>query len=545
VVATATKPAQSPEYLYYLSHRTEHLEQARHDVNRFTEYCFTDKQGKALQQGRMHVEWQRALDSHKRAVIIGPRLHGKTIQICQARPLHELGKDPDLCIKVIGSNDHQAIKRVKALRTHMERNQDLHRVFPHLQRHIKRGGRRPADVPEAQGEWNLGSLTVSGRKNWQQLDPSIQAKSVMSSISGDRADILIWDDGADRRNSVELPRMRSRIVEGVDDFINTLHPETGRAWAIGTLWHELDLNHHFMKHWPTYWYEIVINQLAGGSTSFGSYVRHATGYERHEDTPLWSYWNNARLLERLGDIGLRKFLRGFGNKPMHMDEIHIDPNWVTYYKEPPTKDWRIMISVDAASTTGPKSDWTGIVFLAIHPDCHAGKMPETHHGAIKCFTAYHRKITAPDRVRLLESTYKRMTALGYQVDGLAIENRGGGQETMDFLLERGQIPARKILPVRISHYVENGTCQFNPAMDPGLGGCNVSEEDGNVITELISIPLGEYDDLADAYSQGVWVSMHFYKGLKALAAAAADDLDDDDPGRPRVIQHGKSKLWVI
>jgi hypothetical protein len=556
----STAPQYAPEYLQYLSHRAEHLDQARHDVNAFAEYCFRDNKGAALRQGKMHRRWQKALDSHKRAVIIGPRLHGKTIQICQARPLFELGQDPDICIKVIGSNDHQAIKRVKALRNHMENNRDLHRVFPHLRHHVKRGGRRPENVPEIgpkSGDWNLGSLTIAGRKKWWLLDPSVQAKSVMASISGDRADILIWDDGADRRNSVELPRMRSRIVEGVDDFVNTLHPETGRAWAIGTLWHESDLNHHFMKIWPTYWYEIVTKQGPDGY-NFESFTRHHDGFEEHSPDPLWSHWNQARLLERLQDIGMRKFLRGFGNKPMHQDEIHISPDWITYWDDPPGKDWRIIISVDAASTTGASSNYTGFCFLAIHPVVAAGLIPATgHRGAIKCFQAYHRKVTAPDRVRKIEKTYQRLTGLGYQVDGVAIENRGGGQETMDFLLEHKIVPEKKILPVRpvsrktdrvdrISHYVENGTVQFSPTMDPGLGGANVKADDGNVISELLSVPLGEYDDLADSFSQGVWVSMQFYEALRDLAAAAAADLDDDDPGRPRVEQTASGgRLYVF
>lgn len=555
----STTPRYAPEYLKFLSHRAEHLDQARHDPNAFAEYCFRDQAGNPLKQSDLHKRWQMALDSHNRAVIIAPRRHGKTVSVCQVRPLFELGRNPDIRIKIIGANDHQAIKRVKALRTHMERNRDLHRVFPHLKHHIKRGGRRPENVPEIgprSGDWNLGSLTISGRKKWWLLDPSIQAKSVMASISGDRADLLIWDDGADRRNSVELPKMRQRIVDGVDDFINTLDPEFGRAWAIGTLWHSADLNHHFMKIWPTYWYEIVMNQGPDGFT-FGSYTRHPDGFEEHSDRTLWDYWNQARLLERLEDIGMRKFLRGFGNKPMHQDEVHISPDWVDYYADPPTKDWKIILSVDAASTKSATSHYTGYCFIAIHPVVAAGLIPATgHRGAIKCFQAYHRKVTAPDRVKTIEKVYTRLTKLGYQIDGIAIENRGGGQETMEFLLEHGIVPEQKILPVRpvsrktdridrISHYVENRTVLFAPAMDPGLGNANVKADDGNVISELIAVPLGESDDIADAFAQAVWVSLQFYDGLRELAAAAIADLDEDDPGRPRIEVASGGKVYVF
>jgi phage terminase large subunit-like protein len=531
------KPA--PLFLRYLAHRMDHLEEARHDVNRFAEYCFVDKDGNSLKQGRLHREWQAALKRHKRAVIIAGRNHGKTIQICQIKPLHLLGNNPNLCGKIVCSNDQQALKRVKALKMHMETNTDLHRVFPVLKHVVHRGGRRPAGMAVTK-EWNLGSLVVDGRTNHTLIDPSIQAKSVLSSISGDRSDFMIWDDAADRKNTIEHPKTGQKIVEGVDDFINTIHPETGCGWAIGTLWKETDLNHHFMKIWPTYWYEILVKAIGDGGYRFGSKVVHP-GQEPVEswNRTLWSYWNNRRLLERLNDIGMRKFMRGFGNKPMLNEERHIEPDWIRTWTLPPTTDWTVILSIDAASTTGAQSNWTGFTYLAIHPAAAAGLVPADHHGAIKCFRAYHRKMTAPEKVRAVEKAYKKLATKNIPIGCIAIENRGGGQELMDYVLERGRIPRRLVQPVRpassktdrvdrISHYVENGTVEFHPDMDTGLGGSNVSEEDGNVISELVSMPLGEYDDLADSFSQGVLAAVWKYKGLRSLAAAI--DRDEMDGG---------------
>lgn len=522
-------------FLKYLSHKEEHLREARNDVNKFAEYCFVDKEGKSLKQGRIHKEWQAAMDRHRRAMVVAGRGFGKSVQFCQVRPLFELGNDPNLCIKIICANDQQALKRVKVLKMHMETNTRLHKVFPALKHVVHRGGRRPRDMSPTK-EWNLGSLTVSGRTNHGLVDPSIQAKSVLASISGDRSDINIWDDAADRKNSVENPKLGRKIVEGVDDFINTLHPGTGRGWAIGTLWSELDLNHHFMKIWPTYWYEVLVKAKGDGRYKFGSKIIHP-GQDPIEDwsrTP-WSYWNQARLQERMDDIGYRKFLRGFGNQPMLNEEQCIKPEWIMYWDGPgasglpPTTDWHVILSVDAASTKGEKSNWTGLTYLAIHPAAVAGLVPADHRGAIKCWKAYHRKITAPEKVRLVEGIYRGLANQKIPIDCIAIENRGGGQELMDYLRERRRVPERLIQPVRpasskvdrldrISHYVENGTVEFDPDMNPGIGGANVVEEDGNVISEILSVPLAEYDDLADSFSQGVLVAISKHKGLQSLAA---------------------------
>lgn len=539
----------APEYLRWLSRRGEHIREARRDPSAFAEYVFRDDLGRSLKQGQIHREWQNGLTANNRAIIIAPRNHGKTVQVCQARPLWELGNDPELIIKIISSNDVQARKRVKALKVHMERNSDLHRVFPILRRYRSTGRRRPNSVPESSGDWNLGSLTVAGRKNWWALDPSIQAKSIVASISGDRSGLLVFDDIADRRNSVELPRMRQRITEGLDDFVNTLHPDRGRAWGIGTLWHELDANHALMKVWPTYWYEITPN-LTG-------YIRTPDGKERHLKNSLWpELWSKARLHARRKEIGIRKFLRGFGNRPMASDEQHVKPEWIEWWKTPPERNWKIVISIDAASTTGPKSDWTALVFHAINPDVAEGRAVASHRGMIKTFAAYHRKYTAPERVRLIESVYRQMIRAGYQIDAICIENRGGGQETIDYLVERKRIPAKLIQPVRpksnkgdridrIAHYIENGTIEFNPAMDPGMGNVYVDSEQGNVVAELVSFPLAEYDDLADAFSQGIWVAILKYPGLRSIAAAATDDIEADDPGMPRAERSGGSRIWII
>ena len=69
------------EYLKYLSHRTEHLDQARHDPNAFAEYAFRDQAGAPLRQGRIHREWQAAFSAHREVFIVAPRNHGKTVQV--------------------------------------------------------------------------------------------------------------------------------------------------------------------------------------------------------------------------------------------------------------------------------------------------------------------------------------------------------------------------------------------------------------------------------------------------------------------------------
>ena len=112
------------------------LLQCREDIHAFMEFCFKDSRtGKAWRQADVHREWHAFIDAHHRALVLTPREHGKTDQIAIARVLWELGKNPQLRIKIVSEDDVTAKKRLKAIKGHIERNKRLQEVFPGLRQH--------------------------------------------------------------------------------------------------------------------------------------------------------------------------------------------------------------------------------------------------------------------------------------------------------------------------------------------------------------------------------------------------------------------------
>src|SRR5438094_7524807 len=106
-------------------------EQAREDPNVFVQLAFLDPQGRGVVQGDVHVDLQRFLSEHPKALIELPRDHGKSFQVC-CRIVWELGRNPGLRVKVVCATDAVAAERARFLRDAVAFNPWVRKVFPEL-----------------------------------------------------------------------------------------------------------------------------------------------------------------------------------------------------------------------------------------------------------------------------------------------------------------------------------------------------------------------------------------------------------------------------
>src|SRR5437016_3196710 len=91
------------------------LARARDEVNTFADFCFRDAGGRHLRQALLHRELQDFLSNHRHALVELPRDHGKSVQIC-LRILWELGRNPNLRVKIVCASDALAAERSRFLR---------------------------------------------------------------------------------------------------------------------------------------------------------------------------------------------------------------------------------------------------------------------------------------------------------------------------------------------------------------------------------------------------------------------------------------------
>jgi len=259
------------------------LEACRACPNSFIEHVFTDPRTKRpFRQADIHRQWHAHIDAHPRALILAPREHGKTDQLAVGRVLWALGRDPDVRVKLVCEDDGTARKRLVAIRAHIERNERLHQVFPNLRKH-----------PDLE-DWGRIQFTVARRS--MDKEPSVEAAGVMSSAVGGRADLLVFDDVVDLRNSIAQPSLREVVKETFYNVWLNLLVQDGRALYVATPWHADDLTAELRK-----------------SSGWGV-LEHPID---ESFTPVWpEAWSTERLEQRSREIGSLAFARGFRLVPM-------------------------------------------------------------------------------------------------------------------------------------------------------------------------------------------------------------------------------------
>ena len=112
---------------------TAAIRMARLDPVAFLRYLLMDPAAPADPMPAIHTQLQNHLSAHRLALVELPRDHGKTTQVC-LRVLWELGRDPNLRIKIVCASEAIAIDRSRFLRRSIEQNRRLARVFPHLRK---------------------------------------------------------------------------------------------------------------------------------------------------------------------------------------------------------------------------------------------------------------------------------------------------------------------------------------------------------------------------------------------------------------------------
>jgi len=319
-------------------------ERARRDINEFCQFVMRDPQGKEWVQQPFHQEWQALVPVRGRArVLIGSaRESAKSSQLAVARPLWELGNNPELRIKIICASEDLATKLSGEIARHIEHNPRLHLVFPHLR-------------PDPNGPWTRTQLRVV--RSGLSKDPSIEAYGIISAGVGGRADLLIFDDVCDQRTAVLQPAMRQQIKQlFYETWINLLGPD-GRAVYIATVWHPADLSVELRDsgNWTTWWRGI---------------------YDEATGESLWpDRWGPEALRQREAEIGSRAFARQFRLEAVSDEERLFSPQGIarcrdTRYvvgRQQPDPSWPRFMGVDLAASLGKKASYSAIFVVAVSP----------------------------------------------------------------------------------------------------------------------------------------------------------------------------------
>jgi len=210
--------------------RKQQIELSRNDPNVFREYVIKDdRTGLPIIQNNIHKSWikhiQHCKNIGKHCAILAPWGHGKSIQIAIAETLWIIGPNPALRVKIVNSSDTYATDRVKAIRTYIQFDKEYKQVFPGIERDIDQ-------------EWTNHRIYL--KRKGHAIDPTIEARGIMSTGVGGRADVIIFDDPVDEK-SINSQLIRDNIRQQYKVAWMPRLVDDGFVYYICTRWHEDDL----------------------------------------------------------------------------------------------------------------------------------------------------------------------------------------------------------------------------------------------------------------------------------------------------------------
>lgn len=420
------------------------------DPNLFLEFCLTDSSGFTIRQAAIHRELQSFLSEHPRALVELPRDHGKTTQVC-GRILWELGRNPNLRVKILCATDAVAAERGRFLLHAIGSNDRLHGVFPNLW---------PGEP------WSGHAFTV--QRSAGVIGPSVSAVGIGAGSTGTRADLLICDDIVDvKAITGRAARDRARL-EFENNMLNLLEPD-GRFWGLSTPWHGDDLNARLKKN--------------------GAYALFRRAIDE-QLTPVWpEKWTRERLGNRRLEIGEAAFARGYHLLPVAESDVLIPAAWLQFWQPPMPACDTIVLAIDPAVSERATADATAMVVL--------GKK----EGTVYCLAAAAYRVSTPDLFPLVE-TADRL----WRPDTIWIESNAAFAGLRDLLKESKQF-GPKVRGGASRDKKANRLRTLSVRIRRGefllMGeGSAVDPTQRELAEELTTFPFGEHDDLADAAAMG-------------------------------------------
>jgi len=210
------------------------IQLSRKDSATFASYILRDEEtGKRVKLAPVHERWHAAMQQHDRLVITSHIEAGKTAQVSVAKPIHQLGKDPNRRILVVSNTGDQARKVIRTIGQYIKKSPDVRAVFPSL---------RP--TTDLNLPWSSQSLTVE--RSIISKDPSVQAVGIGGAVMGARVDDLILDDVLDFENTRTMHQMDQVFAWLRSTALGRLTSRSN-VWALTNAWHPRDPMQRLVK----------------------------------------------------------------------------------------------------------------------------------------------------------------------------------------------------------------------------------------------------------------------------------------------------------
>lgn len=425
-----------------------HIINSRIDVNCFIEYCFKDDiTDSPIKQQPFHKDIQRKFASGKDSLIEVPRSHGKTTQVA-LWIIWKLGQNPNLRIKYVCQAENKAAERCQYVQNQILHNPKVRAVFPSL-------------VPSTKMEdWSKHKFTV--QRSIFSKDCTFEASGILSSATGGRADIIVFDDIIDMRNALLQPAYRQTVKQYYKAvWVNMVEPTTGQKVYICTPYHEDDLTAELKKGTN---YDVLSIPIPD------------------DLTPLWAdRWGREALLKLKKDIGTIEFARAMHLRVMSDADRIIRPEWIQWYDNQPDLNGYV-VAVDPAISTRDNADYSVIIVLGYD-----------YNGNSYIVDMVREHLSFMELLLRLQSVYNQYKPVAVGIETIAYQ-----KAIAEFLTQTTALPIVEINAVKdkitrarqLSIPLQNGKVFLRRGMQ-------------DIYEELVSFPFMPHDDIVDALGYAV------------------------------------------
>ena len=342
----------------------------------------------------------------KNCGILAPWGHGKTEQVI-FRVLQWIGQDVNKRIQYICNTDGNATARVTTIKRYIEQSQEYHATFPWVK-------------PASGEDWGKHKIVV--QRTSLSKDGTLEAWGITSSGTGSRADIQVFDDPVDLRNTILNPAMRVQISHAFKNVWQSRLVPRGYRIYIATVWHEADLTHEIMKSSEWCFLKMAINADFTG-------IDCESPYKGKYTIPLWdAEWTCEKLKSQFKDIGSVAFDRGYRQVALN-DDSRTFPSSDHIFKQHLGQDlvrpdWPRVAGIDPFGKVG-------VIFVgAINPHTHQRV----------CIEIIRRKMPPKQMVQEILDVYARHKCLV-----MVCENNASQEAIVQWVTEVGGL-ALPIVP---------------------------------------------------------------------------------------------------
>jgi phage terminase large subunit-like protein len=485
---------ESREQLFFqaaaqIQHR---INEARKDPVAFIELVWLDQHGQSVKLEPFHKEWLQHLENNRRCQIEAPRNHAKTT-IVLGWLLWRIGRNPNTRVKYFTQSDQTAEKRLKVLRTLIEKNKLVHMVFPHLAK----------DAP-----WHNTAFQVV--REAVLPDPTFESAGILGSVEGGRADIMVLDDVSDYRTAIAYPQYREAIKRKTFGELMPMLESDGICVSLATPHHDADVVAAIRKN-----------------SAWASYVYHV-GTDTDPCAPLWpGRWPREELEALRIELGPLEYDRAYRCKSVSSANQIIKREHIQYYDSALLGDpyaLECFQAYDLAITEKRGSSYFACVTVLY---C-------IKRDFIFVADAWHAKLGFAEQAMYLINGAREWSPFE-----IGIEETGYQKALREYLDEKAGTslnivpmkPGNKSKEIRLMETLpafEAHKIYFNPRLNPELDREIANR--GDLVTQLINFATSTDKDLSDAFGYAIKLTRSFKARYNDLQDHEEWDSDGDSLG---------------